>query len=130
MKKTVKIILGIIVGISLFTSFIFAQDLQNPRIESFGRYAPPSAGDYLLFIDAFKYISKSDIELRDLKDLLKEWSGEKRKIAEQEKQLNEQKKEISELKKLISTQQRLLEEQKKQLDEQKRKISDLERKVK
>jgi len=117
MKRTFFAILFFV-----FTLTVNAQNLKNPRLETTGG-STWSSGNYLLFIDPSTYIKKSDIEISDLKNLLREWKEEKIKNSAQERLLNEQKKEIDELKKLISTLQR-------QLEEEKRKIEDLQRKVK
>jgi len=123
MKKNILLLL-----FSLCSVITYAQDLKNPRLESSGG-SSWSSGNYLLFIDPGTYIKKSDIEVSDLKHLLREWRDEKKKITEQERLLNEQKKEIDELKRIVTMQQKRLDEMEKKLDEQKRKIDNLERKV-
>jgi len=120
----------LIIAFLISSTFIYAQDLKNPKLEISGGGSSWSSGNYLLFIDPGTYIKKSDIDVRDLKDLLREWEDKKRKITEQERLLDENKKTISEQQKQLNEQKRELDEMKRSINQLTRQVEDLQKKAK
>ncbi len=105
-----------------FATIAFSQVLKDPRIESMSGGVSHSSGNYLLFIDPRGYIQKTDMEIRDYRNLPDNLSATQRTNTEQQR-------EIDELKRTISNLERKLNEMERDLYNQKRQIEDLQRKV-